>query len=517
MTIETTKENLCINKLVCEKKEIIFVEGDMIIPDSKPDILNTINTSGTVCIYKKEVMDDKIRIDGNINTYIMYLADSTEDNVRGVNTSLDFSESINLPNCRPEMMEDSNFNVKSIECKVLNGRKISIKVTLEVTVKIYSNEDIQIINQIDNNEDIQVLNKNMKVNSLIGNGSTKVYIKDNIPIDNVDNLAEILKSNINLVDRDIKISYNKVLAKTEAEIKIMYLTEDNRINCVTNKIPVVGFIDIQDVSENNICDTNYQIKNMILKPNNIEEHSIYIELEVEIACMAYEEKELNIIQDLYSPCQDVRFEQKQMKTISNKNNMRETCKIREKVNIPEIANQNIIDVDINVNITKETTINSKIMYEGEVELNFIFASNTNVNINTKMTKIPFEYEVNDIENCENRNINTNIEIGENNFIALDSGNVDCNIDLILNISMSQSIGINVIGDIMAEENRDLEDYSVIMYIVKEGDTLWKIAKAFRSTIDDIVRVNGIEDPDKIEVGRKIFIPKYVKPRTISYV
>lgn len=36
------------------KKELIMVEGDMIVPDSKPDILNTICTSGVVCIYKKK-------------------------------------------------------------------------------------------------------------------------------------------------------------------------------------------------------------------------------------------------------------------------------------------------------------------------------------------------------------------------------------------------------------------------------------------------------------------------------
>lgn len=73
--------------------------------------------------------------------------------------------------------------------------------------------------------------------------------KDNIPIDSIDNLAEILKAEINLVDKDIKISYNKVLTKAEAEVTFMYLTEDNRINKVTYKIPVVGFIDIQDVTE----------------------------------------------------------------------------------------------------------------------------------------------------------------------------------------------------------------------------------------------------------------------------
>ena len=43
MEIDVSKEQICINKLVCEKKEIVFIEEDMIVPDFKPDILNTIN------------------------------------------------------------------------------------------------------------------------------------------------------------------------------------------------------------------------------------------------------------------------------------------------------------------------------------------------------------------------------------------------------------------------------------------------------------------------------------------
>ena len=103
MVVETVNENLCINKLISSKKEIIMVEGDMIVPDSKPDVLNTICTSGVVCVYKKEVLDEKIRIDGNINTYIMYLADNEQEKVRGISTSLDFSETIQVPNITQEM------------------------------------------------------------------------------------------------------------------------------------------------------------------------------------------------------------------------------------------------------------------------------------------------------------------------------------------------------------------------------------------------------------------------------
>ncbi len=82
MEINITKETLNVKKVICEKKEIINIQGDMIVPDSKPDILNTINTSGNVCIYKKEVMEEKIKLDGNILAYIMYLADATEDTTR---------------------------------------------------------------------------------------------------------------------------------------------------------------------------------------------------------------------------------------------------------------------------------------------------------------------------------------------------------------------------------------------------------------------------------------------------
>ena len=81
----------------------------------------------------------------------------------------------------------------------------------------------------------------------------------------------------------------------------MYLTEDNRINQITYKIPTVGFIDIQDISEENICDVNYEIKNIIVKPNNQEEHSIYVEIEMDVTCDTYEEKQINLIKDMYSP------------------------------------------------------------------------------------------------------------------------------------------------------------------------------------------------------------------------
>ena len=508
MTIETANEKLSINKLVCEKKEMIFVEGDMIVPDSKPDILNTIDTSGTVCIYKKEIMDNKIKIDGNINTYIMYVADEAEDNIRGLNTNLDFSQVINVDNCDENMILETEISKKSIECKVLNERKISIKVGLEIKIKIYSNEETEIINAINGCEELQVLEKSMNVNSLIGSGSTKAYVKDTLVIDNADNLAEILKSDISLVDKDVKISYNKVLAKAEANIKIMYLTEENEIKNIENRMPIVGFVDIQNVSDENICDTDYEIKNIILKPNSVEEHSIYIELEVEIICKAYENKNINLIEDMYSPCKDVKFNQRAVKTVIDKINRKEVCKVENIIKVDELNNGRLIDVNVLPIINKQSKQNAKVLYEGEIQLKFIYLVNNS--ITSKIVNLPLEYIVDNIENAEKMNINEQIDVNSKDFIVQSGGNIDCNIELVFYIRICRDIQINIIEEVNIEESRSDEDYSLIMYIVKENDTLWSIAKRYKSTIDDIVRVNGIENPDKIYPGDRIYIPKYVK-------
>ena len=511
MDINITKEALSVNRVICEKKEMINIQGDMIVPDSKPDILNTVNTSGNVCIYKKEIMEGKIRIDGNILTYIMYLADGENDNIRGLNTGIDFSETINVPEITASMSADINTTIKSIECKVLNGRKISIKVALEVNIKVHSKEDIDIITKM-NDENIQVLNKSMTINSLVGSGTTKAFVKENIAMPNTDNLAEILKAQICLVDKDIKISYNKILAKSDIEVKIIYLTEEGKICTTQTRIPLVGFIEMPNIKEENICETTYMIKNIIIKPNSVEEHSIYIEIEVEISCLTYEERELRIIDDMYCPGEKIEFDRTSLNTIANKQCKKDKCNIREKINVPELSDGNIIDVEINPIINKENRLNGKLMYEGELELNFIFTDRSALGISTKKISLPFEHTVEEAGNMENSKIDTVLEVSSQEFVNQTGGVVDANIDLNMEVDTYKNSVIPVINNISAEEEDNQEDYSVIIYVVKSGDTLWKIAKRFGSTVDDIARVNGMERPDKLNVGEKIYIPRYVLKR-----
>ncbi len=509
MVVDTLKENLRINKRVANKKEIIFVEGDVIVPDAKPDVLNIICTSGVVCIYKKEIIDEKIKVEGKVDTYIMYMTDDSNERTRGINTSLDLSEVVNISNITSDMESKIFTNIKEIEAKVINERKISIKATIELTIEIFSKEEISIVNSLQNTEEIKMLQEQLSVNSLVGSGETKIYAKDNISIDNIDNLVEILKLDVGICNKDIKISYNKVLTKAEAEIKVVYLTEDNRINKTISRIPIIGFIDIQDINEGNYCDTNYEIRNIIIKPNSVEEHSIYIELEVGVNATVYEEKTIHIIQDLYSPSENIEFNKKTVRTIAGKREISGIKEISERLRIEELNNRNIVDVDIIPNILKQNVAKDRVTYSGELELHFMLTGEDS-QVMMKRETIPFDYSIENITDGEKLNIHTSIEITNQDFIIQEGGEVLVNIQMKIYTLLDKSININTIDEVQTNGEREEQDYSIIMYIIKKDDTLWKIAKRFGSTVDDIARVNGIEDENTIYPGQKIFIPRYKK-------
>lgn len=466
MALETAKDSLVLNQIISQKKDTFMVEDDCIVPDIKPDILNVISNSGLVCIYKKEIQDGKIRIDGMVNTYIMYLADSEENNVRSLNTNLDFTQTIEIEKAKSNMQLDTNVVLKSLDCKVLNGRKIHVKAILEMDSKISSNETVEYIKEIQNLRDIQFLNRDFTINSLIGSGSTKVYAKDTLTIDEIDNLVEVMKTDLKIVNRDTKISYNKVLIKADLQTKLIYLTEDNRICLKEGTIPIVGFIDLPGISEEHVCDVKYEIKNLIIKPNNVEEHSIYVEAEIEVYCEAYENKELQMIQDLYSPTTKLNFTKRQVKVMQKRDTKAQMCNIREKQVIPEIGTSKIYDVEVVPILQEQNILNGRIVYSGDLNLNFIFAGEGNQGINTKQITMPFNFSM-DFEGIDaSSHIDTIIEISTQDFVVMPDESIDIKIDLNFTAISGNDSSISIIDEIQAEETKNTSGYSMIIYFAK---------------------------------------------------
>lgn len=487
------KEKLKISNSVLYKNKTIELTGDIIVPDIKPDIVSIINTNGNVYIYKKEIMSKKIRIDGNLDSHIIYLADNGE--TRSISATLNFLETVEDENIMENTKLNYNIKILNIESKVLNERKISINAQVELVCSLKENKEIEIINSLDDCEGIEKLEEKINIKNFLGTNTAKASLKENLKISEEDELAEILKIDINLSNIENKISYNKVLAKAEAEIRIIYLTENNNIKVASGNFPIMSFIDIENVKEENKCNTEYKIKNMLFTPNSKEQHSILVQIEFEVECDVYEEKEVNVIKDMYGTKKDISYKQDNILV----NVVKEDCKkekidIEEKVFIEDICK--VIDIDAVAIIINKNEVNKIVNYEACIKANILYEIENKSILCQKEVKIPFI-----IKRDNNEEIKLTIT---NKEFTLTNENVNLSFEVEINEIRENCERINLINEIKIEENKEENDFSMIVYFIKPEDTLWEICKKFKVSTNQISEYNNL-DNSKLVPGNKLYI------------
>jgi len=485
-----------INKKVFSRKKMVEIREDLIVPDTKPDIVTVTDITANSYIYKTDIENGKLKVDGNMDTYIVYISENGDS--RAINMTFNFTDSINETEIKEEMKVKYKIEISKIEAKVLNERKLNCVAELQIDYELYERQQIEINNQFDNIEGLQMKSEEIDVNSIVALNSTRTQIKEDIKVDNMDNIAEILRFDINIRNKETKLSYNKILAKADAEVCIIYSTEDNRISKVSENIPIMSFIDLENVKENNFCDVDYQMRNILLKINNQEEHSITCQIDFELECEAYESKQINIVSDLYSLKNDLEFSSKEIEVSCNSQKSSNVVEIEEQIEMSEV--KKVIEIEAKSNIIKNNIAGNNSNIEGELELKIYYESTSKMGLNIKNVKVPFISKTEKIDG----DINCNILKKE---FDLNSNNLIMKLQIDFSSKNEQMRKIQIVENVSTVENTKNDDYSIVVYIVKPGDSLWKIAKKFKVTVDNLQKVNEIENANMIYPGDKLYVVK----------
>ena len=102
--------------------------------------------------------------------------------------------------------------------------------------------------------------------------------------------------------------------------------------------------------------------------------------------------------------------------------------------------------------------------------------------------------------------NVNIKIKDVRLNVTQNGSsVDIKVTIYVDINVENIIGISSIQKI-EDVPIDLKNISSInIYVVKPGDSIWKIAKKYKTSMENIIKTNKLENPNLIDVGQKILV------------
>ena len=475
-----------IRKSISKIQEV-KLKQDFIVPDSKPDIFSILDGNFYIYFSKINLQSGILKSYGNIEAYLTYL--SSEEETIGLKTIFNFDDVVEDISISEKMNLQYEIEINKKEIKIINERKITIMITLQIIYDFYKVEEFELFNDFNQIEGIQINSQKIKMNSFTGMGSNLASLKEEIKIESSDIISDILKVNTNISNKEVKISYHKVLTKADIEISLIYLTQDGRVRCVKEKFPMMSFIEMEEVNEEDFCNTEYQVRNIVLNWKNGEENSVTVQMEYEIFCKAFEEKELEIVKDVYSLKYDTEVIRKEIEISSNiSTNLEEKVDIKEDIYLENASR--VIDIFGKSKIIKEK--------EGEIELTIYFEKENKIGLNVKEVKIPFIFKSN------SNDILTKLEQLE---YDLNDNQVMIKGEIKVSQINSKTQVIQVVQNVTKKDVLQEKEDSMIVYSVKKSDTLWDISKKFRVNQENIIKSNELEEPYHLNFGEKIYIVK----------
>ncbi|SHO52962.1 DUF3794 and LysM peptidoglycan-binding domain-containing protein [Anaerocolumna xylanovorans] len=518
--MELIRKNVHMNKLKCQTSLQLTLDDDFNVPDAKPDIYKIIKEQGTVKINDVKMSNGKLMVNGSLNFNVLYLSDENARPLHNMSGEIPFDELIHMDDACAGDDAVVNWELEDMTTGLINSRKLSVKAIVCLTVLVEDLYDEATAVGIEDDGDTQFQNKTITVTDVAVDKRDTYRVKDQIHLPaNKGNISEILYSEVELRNVEVRLLEDKFAVKGEVLVFFIYAgeSEDNPVDYYESEIPFSTTIDCNGCTEDMVDNIVFTIagKNLEVVPDaDGEERIVDVEAVIEMAIKMYEEEDLELLSDVYSPYKDLVPVMKEAHyeslLVKNNSKVRANDRIRIASGQPEILQ--ICHASGDVKVDDIEVVDNGLEVNGVVEVQILYICPDDKRpLNSIKGMVPFNQTI------EARGINPESiyrikpSLEQLSVMALDGEEMEVKAGVGLSTIVFNSLTEPIIADVL-EHELDYDKLknmpSMVGYVVKNNDSLWSIAKKYYSTVDKLKELNDLAD-ENIKQGDKLLITKRV--------
>ncbi|NMB34277.1 MAG: DUF3794 domain-containing protein [Clostridium sp.] len=519
MSMEIIRETAKISYVVGGDSIQTIVEHDIIVPDINPDVARVLLLDGEVLPGSSDVSKDRVNVDAAIRYKILYVSDEETQSVKSINTTGNFSFNTDIPGSGSGMRAKTRYEIEHMDYNILNGRKIGIKTILKASVQVLDQTEQDFIIDFRDEEGIQVLKDNMGIHCYLGEDKVHYTAEEELEIPaGKPSIKEILRTDVKIMGKDYRTDDNKIIAKGDINILTLYTgdNEEGSIQFMEHEIPFTQFIDLPGVGSRSECDVEYKIKDYSFNPQEDSDGELRLlrgEITVELDVWGTDRKDIEIITDAYALKSNIDYDRHLLKTDRVSGREHAQISLKEIVDLegknPAISE--VFNVLYKPNLFEYTCRDGYIEIQGAVECNILYlANNSEQPVFSYGRELPFAQKIELEGITSDRKCEIDMEIEHSNYSMLSESEVEVRVIVAMHIKAIDQVNVSYIANVRKTplEDEDMGKYpSITIYFTQPDDSLWNIAKKYRTTVEDLCNINELSPWDSISVGRQIIIPK----------
>lgn len=508
--MDIEKKGIDIVKTVYEGDIKSSAEGSIIVPDAKPDILRVSEVTAEAYLVEKQIEDGKITLKGKVRISIMYMPEGEEKVLESINGCLEFCETLKRSEFKEDMTLCAFCDVEKVMYKVLNSRKIGIETKILISVSVFTNEYKEMVSGV-LSDNIQIKNKEISVTGAQQYEEFSFSVDEEIDFPKEKNVTKLLKADMCILSKENRALDGKLVIKGALGVCILYCDEAGKYNHLDCELPFTEVFDVSWLSEDEECEISYEIGETTYELVNAAEEAprLKVTADIGVGVKADKKENLSLIDDCYFTNSDCSFsyEDVKMQSIATQIRFSQVLKqlLTKEDGAPDI--KSVYRVQAKPFITSSKIENGKLDVSGKVTVYVLYLTDDEENPLASIKEdVPFNYLLDcDGQIADENNIILSVECEHISYIINSKEAVEVRCGLVICGKIVNILNESIISDI-SEEPRENTESGIVIYFVKEGDSLWDIAKHYRIKTDDILESNGLDAEYSPSKGEKLIIP-----------
>ncbi len=511
------KDNIILDKRLNKERNQLKLEGDIIVPDVKPDIQKILETTYNAEITSTKITDGKVIYKGILDVKVLYIASDRE--IYSMTHTLNIDDYFDLEYINENCKVSVDCYVTNVDFRIVNDRKINYKAITNVELTGVEKREVNYVSDIVNSDNASVLKEDI-ITSSSYYINEEISVHDEIKIKSTSsNISEILQVHISFTNKDVKLQNGKVSIYGDLLTTVLYKSDDDSLllEQIENETHFSGTLD-KSFEENSILDYSFKIadyKGRVQLDEDNEERIIAIDALVLCNLRVVSNIKTNVLRDAHiinNKLDILEIDYPVMQVICKNKNQ---SSIKEVLTLPDDSMPilQIFTTKTRAVLDDVEVLEDKTIVNGAIDVDVIYITNDdNYPIQSHSWTIPYEQTIETKQSAEDMLADVTVSVEQASTTMLSDSEVDLKVVAVFNTEVIKESSEKIVDDIVYNELTD-DDIakipSIVIHVVEKGDTLWSIAKEYNTDLESIVEINNIENPDEIYVGDKLTIMKKV--------
>lgn len=514
--IDVIKENIQYEQLLRESSTNNVLKGEYLIKDSHPDAHKILGVDAKATVTNKDILADKVMIEGQINYSVLYLSEdeSGVERVDSINLSEKFADYLELNNEEHKILCDVECVIEHIQANIINERKISIDGIRSSKWYIYKVQDLEFIKDIEGNGDVQIQRKHEELNQVKGQKEVELIGKSLIKVTmDKPEVDEVLKYSLMLHKKEVKLGENKLYFGCYCKVEVLYKGRDSEdLILLQDDVYLSKEEELVGVNTEMMASQNMDVvsSDCTVMPDDLgENRTISVEFVAKGDAKVMSKENVEVVKDAYSPSVAMDLVENKCELGVVHGIMTTDLILKDNLYVKD-ENQrigNVVTVYGYPIITDKKAENDKVKVEGVIKVSALYkVADEEYKVDMCNGEIPFT----SILDIKGTNPDMNV-IAKVQLESID-GTVEANtiaIRATLSVSVKVLYNVNknwIVDVVQNKEEKKEKKASVTIYVINKGDTLWELAKKFNTTVDELISINDIESAEHLNIGQRIIIP-----------